>query len=235
MEGNLKRKNDNAQRGGGNTTKRQRRATRAPLVFEQGVNPVPPTPPLTAKKQRHSQQHSQHCQSQRNAHSHGRSSAPAPASPLFEPTADASQLAIDAQTNDILGIAEDDDVEVEVEEEEDPLPEEDLLPEEEDTLPEEGDLSPEDVEAAIMVSEHAAGAAGDSPGVAPAVSVASSSQSQRQSAAATEEVNEEPKLHFRWRACWGAVSPGHLTSHVVYPLTNQSTTPCIYPASGTHP
>jgi hypothetical protein len=31
------------------------------------------------------------------------------------------------------------------------------------------------------------------------------------------------------------VSPGHLTSHVVYPLTNQSTTPCIYPASGTHP
>jgi hypothetical protein len=34
---------------------------------------------------------------------------------------------------------------------------------------------------------------------------------------------------------WVTVSPGHLTSHVVYPLTNQSTTPCIYPASGTHP
>jgi hypothetical protein len=32
-----------------------------------------------------------------------------------------------------------------------------------------------------------------------------------------------------------SVSPGHFTSHVVYPLTNQSTTPCIYPASGTHP
>jgi hypothetical protein len=31
------------------------------------------------------------------------------------------------------------------------------------------------------------------------------------------------------------VSPGHFTSHVVYPLTNQSTTSCIYPASGTHP
>jgi hypothetical protein len=30
------------------------------------------------------------------------------------------------------------------------------------------------------------------------------------------------------------VSPGHFTSHVVYPLTNQSTTLCIYPASGTH-
>jgi hypothetical protein len=30
------------------------------------------------------------------------------------------------------------------------------------------------------------------------------------------------------------VSPGHFTSHVVYPLTNQSTTPCVYPASGTH-
>jgi hypothetical protein len=31
-----------------------------------------------------------------------------------------------------------------------------------------------------------------------------------------------------------SVSPGHFTSHVVYPLTNQSTTPCIYPSSGTH-
>jgi hypothetical protein len=31
----------------------------------------------------------------------------------------------------------------------------------------------------------------------------------------------------------GYVSPGHFTSHVVYPLTNQSTSPCIYPASGT--
>jgi hypothetical protein len=30
------------------------------------------------------------------------------------------------------------------------------------------------------------------------------------------------------------ISPGHYTSNVVYPLTNQSTTPCIYPASGTH-
>jgi hypothetical protein len=75
-------------------------------------------------------------------------------------------------------------VEVELEEEEDLLLEEDPLPEE-DTLPEEGDPSPEDVEAAIMGSEHAAGAAGDSPGVAPAVSVASLSQSQRQSAAAS--------------------------------------------------
>jgi hypothetical protein len=198
MEGNLKWKNYNAQRGGGNTTKRQRRATRALLVFEQGVNPVPPTPPLTAKKQRHSQRHSQHCQSQRNAHSHGRSSAPAPA----------SQLAIDAQTNDELGIAEDDDVEVEVEEEEDALPEEegDLSPEEEEDPP------PEDVEAAIMVSEHAAGAAGDSPGVAFAVSVASSSQSQRQLAAVTKEVNEEPKLHFRWRACWSAMEKNSIPS-----------------------
>jgi hypothetical protein len=32
----------------------------------------------------------------------------------------------------------------------------------------------------------------------------------------------------------GDVSLGHFTSHVVYPLTNQSTTPCIYPASETH-
>jgi hypothetical protein len=30
-----------------------------------------------------------------------------------------------------------------------------------------------------------------------------------------------------------AVSPGHFTCHVVYPLTNQPTTPCIYPASAT--
>jgi hypothetical protein len=104
-----------------------------------------------------------------------------------------SQLAINAQTNDILGIAEDDDVE----DEDLLLEEEGLLPEEEDLLPEEGALSPEDVEAAIMVSEHAASAARDLPSVAPAVLVASSSQSQRQSAAATEEVNKEPKLHFR--------------------------------------
>jgi hypothetical protein len=90
-------------------------------------------------------------------------------------------------------------VEVEVEEEEDPLLEE-------------GDLSPEDVEAAIIVSEHAASAARDLPSVAPAVLVASLSQSQRQSAAATEEVNEELKLHFRWRACWGAIEKNLIPS-----------------------
>ena len=148
MGGNTKRKNDNAQRGGGNTSKRQRRATRAPLVFEQGVNPAPPTPPLTARKQRRSH----HRQSQQNAHSYGRSSAQTPA----------SQLAVDAQTDVILEIAEDDDAEEEEEEEEE----------------EEGPPR-EDVEAATMVSEHAASVTGDSPGVAAATSVASSSQSQR--------------------------------------------------------
>ena len=31
-----------------------------------------------------------------------------------------------------------------------------------------------------------------------------------------------------------SVSLGHLTSHVVCPLTNQSINLCIYPAAGTH-
>jgi hypothetical protein len=31
----------------------------------------------------------------------------------------------------------------------------------------------------------------------------------------------------------GVVSPGHYTCHVVYPLTNQSNTLCMNPASGT--
>jgi hypothetical protein len=72
----------------------------------------------------------------------------------------------------------------------------------------------EEDEAATMVSEHAADATGDSPGVtaAAATSVASLSQSQRQSADATEEVDEEPKLHFRWRACWGAMEKNSIPS-----------------------
>jgi hypothetical protein len=192
MTDNLKRKNDNAQQGSGTFSKRQRRATRAPLVFEQGVNPAPPTPPLTARKQRRSQ----YRQSQQNAYSRGRSSTPAPVSPLCEPTAESSQLAVDAQTDNTFETFEDDNAE----EEEDPLPEEE--------------------EAATMASEHAASATGDSPGVAAAAaaaaaaatSVASSSQSQRQSAAATEEVEEEPKLHFRWRACWGTMEKNLIPS-----------------------
>jgi hypothetical protein len=156
IENNLKRKNDNAQQGGGTFSKRQRRATRAPLVFEQGGDPAPTTPPLTARKQ----WRSQYRQSQQNAYSHGCSSTLAPVSPLFELTAKLSQLAVDAQTDDIFEMFEDDNAE-----EEDPLPEEDLLPEEE--------------EAATMLSEHAAGATGGLSGVAAATLVASLSQSER--------------------------------------------------------
>jgi hypothetical protein len=47
--------------------------------------------------------------------------------------------------------------------------------------------------------------------------------------------SKQPVCRASSRKLWrNYVSPGHFTGHVVYPLTNQSTTPCIYPASGTH-
>jgi hypothetical protein len=57
-----------------------------------------------------------------------------------------------------------------------------------------------------------------------------------------ENVSQWMQIYCRWGWIYRltilirhgkAVSPGHFTCHVVYPLTNQPTTPCIYPASAT--
>ncbi|KAH7349218.1 hypothetical protein BKA66DRAFT_476703 [Pyrenochaeta sp. MPI-SDFR-AT-0127] len=165
-------------------TKRQRKA---PQVFEKGVNPPPLTPPSTIRRQPRIQYQS----SQQNNRNSGRgnassqpartSTAPrASPSPLFEP----SQLAIDAQTDDILDIAEDDDVE----EEDDPVPED----------------AGETAAAAATVVSDAAGVVGENSPIA--------ATGHEPAAASPEEFSEEPKLHIRWRACWGDMEKNTIPS-----------------------
>jgi hypothetical protein len=96
--------------GDQSTRKRQRKPTQ---VFEQGVNPAPPSPPPTAKPAARSRNltlsQQRHSQRRNRAPTQPPEDSP---SLLFEP--EPSQLAIDAQTDDILGFGEDEDVSEEV-------------------------------------------------------------------------------------------------------------------------
>lgn len=66
-------------------------------------------------------------------------------------------------------------------------------------------------EAAVAVSERSAVPRIDSPGIA-AAAAASAALSNQQLADDTEEVDEEPHLHFRWRACWGTMEQGAIAA-----------------------
>ncbi|CAG5190059.1 uncharacterized protein ALTATR162_LOCUS12119 [Alternaria atra] len=179
MARNSKRKNvPPASSESSKPAKRQRKPSQ---IFEQGINPAPPTPPSTVRRL-------------------NRSRVPTPQrnhdipSPVFEPEAP-SQLTTD--TADILGEDEDEEVF-------------DTTADDEDR-PVEFALRAATAEEDEGVSERAAGGAGDSPGVAVAASAAQSSQRQRLESQ-NEEVDEEPHLHFRYRAFWGSVEKNAIAS-----------------------
>ncbi|CAG5179630.1 uncharacterized protein ALTATR162_LOCUS9382 [Alternaria atra] len=179
MARNSKRKNvPPASSESSKPAKRQRKLSQ---IFEQGINPAPPTPPSTVRRL-------------------NRSRVPTPQrnhdipSPVFEPEAP-SQLTTD--TADILGEDEDEEVF-------------DTTADDEDR-PVEFALRAATAKEDKGVSERAAGGAGDSPGVAVAASAAQSSQRQRLESQ-NEEVDEEPHLHFRYRAFWGSVEKNAIAS-----------------------
>ena len=192
-----KRKHVTPAASSGKPTKRQRKPTQP---FEQGVNPAPLTPPSTVRPLPRTRIVTAHS----DVEIRGRgaaSSRPAEGSPspLFEP--EQSQLAIQAQADNILGFAEDED---EVEEQPDPLPEEEEVTWEGAVSGGEGDHEP---------AGGGEAAAGDSSVAAAALSTAPSTQPARQlEDLEEEEVDETPHLHFRWRACWGAMEKNAIAS-----------------------
>jgi hypothetical protein len=180
MDRNNKRKNvPPASSESSKPAKRQRRPSQ---IFEQGINPAPPTPPSTIRRPNRSRVPSW----QRNRDILG---------PIFEPEAP-SQLATD--TADIPGEDEDEEEAV------------DATADDEDG-PVEFALRAATAEEDEGVSERAADGAGDSPGVAVAASAAQSSQRQRLESH-NEEIDEEPHLHFRYRVFWGSVEKNAIAS-----------------------
>lgn len=139
-------------------TKRQRKAQ----IFEQGVNPAPPTPPPTVPRPQRSCEPARQCD-------HNTPSR------LFEPPK-ASQLATNVHAANILG--EDEDEELEVDGTADD--EEPIEPAEEETM---GAVSESPVEYHV----------GCSP-------------------ARAETIDEEPHLHWRYRACWGTMEKNAIAS-----------------------
>jgi hypothetical protein len=166
MDRNNKRKNVPPARGeSSKPAKRQRKPSQ---IFEQGVNPAPPTPPLTIRRPDRSRVLSWQCN--RDI-----------LSPIFEPEAP-SQLATD--TANILREDEDEDEAV------------DTTADDEDG-PVEFALRAATAEEDEGVSERAAGGARDLPSVAVAASAAQSSQRQRLELQ-NEEIDEEPHVGCGW-------------------------------------
>jgi hypothetical protein len=112
---------------------------------------------------------------------------------LFEPP-EASQLATDAHAADIFG------------EDEDEEPEVDATADDEEQIERVGD------ETVGAVSElPGENPAGGLPGVAAAATAARFSQQQRLESRA-EIIDEEPHLHWRYRACWGTIEKNAIAS-----------------------
>ena len=176
MAGGLKRKHVTS----GKASKSAKRQRKAPQVFEQGVNPAPPTPPPTAPRPQRSREPAR--QRYRDT-----------PSPLFEPP-EASQLVTDAHAADILGEDEDEELEVNA------------------TADDEEQIECVREETGGAVSERPAeNPAGGSPGVAAAATAAQSSQQQR-SVSRAQIIDEEPHLHWRYRACWGTMEKSAIAS-----------------------
>ncbi|KAF2624881.1 hypothetical protein BU25DRAFT_450317 [Macroventuria anomochaeta] len=116
-------------------------------------------------------------------------------SQLFE--SEASQLAADAYTDEILG--EDDD------EEEEPI----------DAAADDNEQVEYALQAAEAIEEgvsrQPAAATGDSPGVAAAATAAHLSQQQHPESQ-SEVIDKEPHLHFQWRACLGTMEKNAIAS-----------------------
>ena len=166
---------------GGKASQPTKRQRKAPQIFEQGVNPVPLSPPPTALRPQRSREPTR----QRDRQT---------PSPLFEP-AQASQLATDAHAADILG------------EDEDEEPEIDATADDNEQVEGGGG-----VETRGAVSElPAENPAGGSPSVAAAATAAQSNQRQ-QTESRAQIIDEEPHLHWRYRACWGTMEKSAIAS-----------------------
>ena len=158
MARSSKRKNVDPTRG--NASSSAGRQRRAPQIFEQGVNPAPPTPPFTIRRP-----------PQRDAHDRGTP----------------SQLVTDAHAADILGEDKNEDESVDA-------------------------AADDDDEPVQNVLEVVTGAE-DSPGVAAAAAAAASPARSTQRGVTEElEALVEPRLHFRWRACWGTMERGAIAT-----------------------